>query len=172
MTLEQAAQLAETVSSLAILASLLFVALQLRQNGIISRAQARHSISEFALKLSQFRAQNADRLAKVHSTEELTNGDRLFRFWDHVQTLLHAETYFRHYELDLMPESHWNGYVRFIIGNISIPGFRQCWQEIGPGFSGDFAAWLDRLIAAQATKPEDAADRTTVSTLAPSAHPM
>jgi hypothetical protein len=151
MTLEQAAQVAETVSSLAILASLLFVGLQLRQNGIISKAQARHAISEFALKLSQFRAQNADRLAKVHSTEELTEGDRLFRFWDHVQTLLHAETHFRHYELGLMPGSHWSGYTRFVIDNISLPGFRECWQEIGPGFSTDFAEWLDRLIATQTT---------------------
>ena len=148
MTLEHAAQLAETVSSIAILLSLVFVAFQLRQSGIISKAQARHAISEFALEMSQFRADHADRIARVHGAGELTEGDRVFRFWDHAQTLLHAETYFRHYELGLMPESHWRGYTRFVVSNIPIPGFRECWQEIGRGFSEDFGAWLDGLIAA------------------------
>jgi hypothetical protein len=171
MSLEQAAQVAETVSSVAILLSLVFVAYQLRQSGIVSRAQARHAISEFALQLSQFRAQNADRLAKIHRTEDLTDGDPLFRFWDHTQTLLHAETYFRHYELGLMPDSHWNGYTRFVISNISLPGFRECWREIGPGFSSNFAARLDRLIAAQSTSQANRTGSAGAGMLASPAHP-
>lgn len=40
-------------------------------------------------------------LPKLESGAELTDGDRQFRYWSHVQLLLHAETYFHHHELGL-----------------------------------------------------------------------
>jgi len=54
-----------------------------------------------------------------------------------------------------MPGSHWSGYKRFIESNIALPGFRECWREIGRGFSEDFAAWMDGLIDAQPAAHSD-----------------
>jgi hypothetical protein len=148
MTLEQAASLGEAISSVAILVSLVFVVIQLRQSEVLNRAEARHSLSLFAYELSKFQAEHADRFAKVHSTEELSDGDRHFRYWGHMQLLLHAETYFRHFQLGLMPPNDWNGYVRFIRAYVPTPGFRECWADVAQGYSEDFSAWMNEQVAA------------------------
>ena len=46
-----------------------------------------------------------------------------------------------------MPEGHWHGYARFMTKYIQSPGFKEAWDDIGPGFSEDFAGWLDGLLA-------------------------
>ena len=103
MTLETWVQIAELIAAVAVVISLVYLALQVRQSNRVNSASARHAISEFAMQVSMFHAQHADRLAKVHSEQPLTEGDQLFRWWAHMQFFLHAETYHRQYELGLMP---------------------------------------------------------------------
>jgi hypothetical protein len=74
--------------------SIVYLAVQIRGNTKVVSAQARRTLSDFALRFSIFRAEHADRFAKVESGVELTNGDRVFQNWSHVQLLLHAETFF------------------------------------------------------------------------------
>lgn len=151
MTLEQLAQWSQIVASLAVFISLVFVGYELRMSTKVSGAQARHSLSHFAGEISRFKAEHADRLAKVHSPESqttsLTEGDRLFRFWDHVQALMHAETFFRHFQLGLMPQSHWDGYCRFFAGYVATPGFGECWRDMRETVAAEFAAWVDGRCA-------------------------
>jgi hypothetical protein len=94
-----------------------------------------------------FKAEHADRLAKVYGEAELDEGDRLFRWWNHMMVFLHAETYFRHHELGLMPASHWNGYVRYVTGYLGSPGVAEFWSDVGPAFSGEFSEWITELLA-------------------------
>lgn len=138
---------AEGVASIAVIASLIYLLLQVRQSNPVASASARHSISEFALQMSLFHAEHADRLAKVHGDGPLSDGDRLFRWWRHMQVFLHAETYYRHHELGLMPPEHWQGYVRFVEGYLETAGVHEFWADVGPAFSARFSAWIDRLLA-------------------------
>lgn len=147
MTFEQSAVLADVVSSVAILASLGFVVFQLRQAELLNRAKARHDISVFAHDLSKFQAEHADRFVKVYGNEPLSDADRHFRSWSHMQIYLHAETYFRHQQLGLMPPSHWSAYGRFIQGYAATPGFRDGWQDVRHAFADDYVAWMDRQMA-------------------------
>ena len=128
MTLEQAASLSEAISSIAILVSPVIVVIQLRQSERLNRAKARHDISVFAMDISKFQAEHADRFAKVYGAADLTRGDLHFRNWSHMQFFLHAETYFRHFQLGLMPSTHWNSYARFIRSYFATPGFRDAWE--------------------------------------------
>ena len=147
MGFEDWVRIAEGVASIAVIASLIYLALQVRQSNRVASASARHSISEFALNMSLFHAEHADRLAKVHGDGPLSDGDRLFRWWCHMQVFLHAETYYRHKELGLMPADHWNGYVRFVEGYLQTPGVVDFWADVGPSFSARFRAWVDQLLA-------------------------
>jgi len=63
MDLEQAYYLGELIGVIAIVGSLVFVGLQMRQTNRVNIAGARHSMSEFALKLISLQAEHADRLA-------------------------------------------------------------------------------------------------------------
>jgi len=98
-------------------------------------------------------------LAKIESGSELTEGDRRFQYWGHVQFLLHAETYFHHHELALMPDEHWCGYTKFMTRYIQSPGFKETWDDIGPAFSEDFARWLNSLINQPCCSPAISAER-------------
>ena len=146
MNLSDLANIAQIIAALGVVVSLIYLAAQIRGNTKVVSAQARHSISEFALRISTFRAEQADRFAKLESGLDLTEGDRQFRYWSHVQFLLHAETYFHHHELGLMPDEHWRGYARFMTRYVRSPGFKETWDDIGPAFSEDFVRWLDDLF--------------------------
>lgn len=152
MTFENYAILAELVASVAVVISLVYLAVQVRQGTRLSQAEARHAISEFALQFSMFNAEHADRLARVHGEGELSEGDLLFRWWNHMMVLLHAETYFRHHELGLMPASHWRGYRRYVTSYLRTPGVRQFWEDVGPAFSEDFSQWVTQLSKQQAAE--------------------
>ena len=147
MNLSDLANLSQIIAAVGVVISIAYLAVQIRGNTKVVSAQARYGLSEFALRFSIFRAEHADRFAKLESRVELTDGDRVFQYWSHVQLMLHAETYFHHHQLGLMPEGHWHGYARFMTKYIQSAGFREVWDDIGPGFSEDFAGWLDGLLA-------------------------
>jgi hypothetical protein len=146
MSLSNLANLAQIVAPIGVVISLIYLAVQISGNTKVASAQARHSISEFALRISIFRAEHADRFAKLDSGMALTEGDRQFRYWSHIQFMLHAETYFHHHELRLMPDEHWRGYEQFMTRYVQSPGFREVWDDIGSAFSEDFVRWINRLL--------------------------
>jgi hypothetical protein len=143
MTLQIYVAIAELVAAVAVVVSLIYLAVQVRQSNRVNSAAARHAISQFALDFSMFKAEHADRLAKVIEEKNLSPGDLQFRWWNHMQVFLHAETYYHHYELKLMPAKHWSGYVKYVQGYLETPGVREFWDDVGPAFSVDFSNWID-----------------------------
>ena len=146
MNLTDLANIAQIVAAAGVVISLVYLAVQIRGNTKVVSAQTRHTISEFVLRIAIFRAEHADRFAKLESGSNLTEGDRQFQYWSHVQFLLHAETYFHQYELGLMPDEHWRPYGRFWANYVNTPGFREAWDDIGPAFSENFGQWLNGII--------------------------
>ena len=150
MTLESWAYIAEIVGAVAVVASLIYVGIQIRDSNRVNQANARHNISEFALQVSIFNAGRADRLAaiqqKISESQELTGGEQTFQWWSHMNWMLHAETYYHHYELGLMPDGHWKGYVRYIEGYSTSPGFADFWGDVGPSFSRNFCIWMTEIV--------------------------
>ena len=158
MSLETIVIFSDLVAALAVVITLVYLAIQVRQSTRVNRAAARHSLSEFALELTKFRAEHADRWAKVMQNTNLTAGDIEFRNWNHMMLLLHAETYFHHYKLSLMPNNHWDRYAKFIVAALDAPGFTDYWEEVGFAFSKDFAAWMSHIIVtARHTKSAEVA---------------
>jgi hypothetical protein len=147
MSLEQYVLIAELVASIGVVVSLVYLAVQVRQAARVNSANARHAISQFALDFTMFKAEHADRLERVMTETNLGPGDATFRWWNHMMVFLHAETYFHHYELGLMPKKHWAGYVRYVRGYLDTPGVAEFWADVGEAFSVDFARWIDGLLA-------------------------
>ena len=78
MNLNDLANLGQIVGALGVIITLIYLAIQIRGNTKVASARARHALSEFVLRISIFRAEHADRLAKLESGAELTDGDRYF----------------------------------------------------------------------------------------------
>ena len=97
-----------------------------------------------------FNAEHSERVSllneKAREGLPLTEEEETFRFWNHTNFILHAETYYHHYELGLMPDGHWKGYVRFAEGYSTSPGFVEYWQDLGPAYSRNFYNWMTKIV--------------------------
>lgn len=150
MTLESWAYIAEIVGAVAVVSSLIYVGIQIRDSNRVNQANARHNISEFVLQVSMFNAGHADRIAeieqKISEGNDLTGAEKTFQWWSHMNLMLHAETYYHHYELGLMPDGHWKGYVHYVEGYSTAPGFADFWGEVGHAFSRNFSNWMTEIV--------------------------
>ena len=150
MELEQIYYVAELVGVVAIIFSLVFVGLQMRQSNKVNMASARHSLSEHALELITFQATHADRIAKIGRERHLEEGDAYFLENLYRMTFQLAENYHTQYQLGLMPEEHWNGFSQFIEDAVRRRRATDYWQRFKGHYGGDFATWVDGLVS---TKP-------------------
>ena len=80
MNLSDLANLSQIIAAVGVVISIAYLAVQIRGNTKVVSAQARYGLSEFALRFSIFRAEHADRFAKLESGVELTDGDRVFQY--------------------------------------------------------------------------------------------
>lgn len=103
MTLENWAYIAEIIGAIAVVASLLYVGIQIRDSNRVNQANARHNISEFVLQVPLFNASQADRIAaiqeKIDAGGALSAAEQTIQWWSHMNFVLHAETYYHDYEL-------------------------------------------------------------------------
>lgn len=146
MSIQELGSLGEFVAALATIATLIYLALQIRANTRATSAQSRHAISDFARNICEFRAVHADRIAAIEAAEELSRADEEFLFWINLQMLLHGETYFHHHEMGLLPPSHWRSYHNYMRGFLPGKGVAACWAKTGASFPAEYRAWIDGLL--------------------------
>ena len=138
--------IAESIGVVGVIVSLIYLAIQLKENTNIARSQSRQSISEFVQKFAEIRTTHADRMAKLQSSTDLTDADREFLTWIHCQILLLGEMYHYQFHLGLMPESHWRPFVKFFKGYSTTLGFRDAWQVFEENFAEEFRDWVQKEI--------------------------
>ena len=138
--------IAETIGVVGVIVSLIYLAIQLKENTNIARSQSRQSISEFIQKIAEIRTTHADRMAKLQSSTDLTDADREFLTWIHCQVLLLGEMYHYQFHLGLMPASHWRPFVKFFKGYSTALGFRDAWQVFEENFAEEFRDWVQKEI--------------------------
>lgn len=146
MDLEQAYYLGELIGVIAIVGSLVFVGLQMRQTNRVNIAGARHSMSEFALKLISLQAEHADRLAHISDAETLSSGDIIFLESVHRMVFQMAENYQLHQKMGLMPEDHWKGFVAYLRDYCAGRGVTEFWEKYSDHYGREFAILIDGLI--------------------------
>lgn len=137
---------AEVVGGIGVIVTLFYLSIQIRGSNRIASAQSRQSMSEFASAISRFRAENADRYAMLATKEKLTDGDREFQYWSHMQMLVYGETHFHQFQLGLMPESHWKGFANFLKSYIQSSGFEDFWRQEGESFADDYSKWINEQL--------------------------
>lgn len=147
MNWEAVGAVAEGIGGLGVILTLVYLSLQIRGSNRVARAQSRQSMSEFAMGISRFRAEHADRYARIKDGENLSPGDKEFVYWSHMQMITYGEAYFQLFQLGLMPESHWSGYSRWIDEYVNEPDFEEFWRSDNTSFSEDYAKWIDQKLA-------------------------
>lgn len=139
--------IAEGIGGLGVILTLVYLSLQIRGSNRVAKAQSRQYLSEFAMGISRFRAEHADRYARLDSGEALSPGDRLFIYWSHMQMMTYGEAYFELFQLGLMPDSHWTGYSNWIDDYVKGRDFDAFWLSDSSSFSEDYRQWIDQKLA-------------------------
>ena len=157
MALEQWSFLAQIASALAVIASLLFVGVQLRQATSAIRATSSQAHSALYTDLVRSIIDNQD-FARVWSIgltrpNELTEPE-----W--VRFVAYASALFRLYESSRvqwlngrLDEEHWRTVERQATDFGHLPGLKIAWELRGHWFSKEFRHWFEGLAPEEAARP-------------------
>jgi hypothetical protein len=157
MTLEQWAFVAQIISAVAVIASLIFVGFQLKQATAAIRATSSQAHSSLYTDLVQSIIDNAD-FARLWSTG-LSEPKKLAED-EWIRFVAYASALFRLYESSRvqwlngrLDEEHWHTIERQSADFGHLPGLKVAWGLRGHWFSPEFRAWFEGLAPAEAPKP-------------------
>ena len=149
MTLEQASLVAQIVSALAVIASLIFVGVQLNQATAAIRASSSQAHAGLYTELVHSIIDNAD-FARIWSIG-LTDPKGLNEE-EWVRFVAYASALFRQYESSRvqwqkgrLDDEHWHTVQEQATSFSHLPGLEAAWKLRGHWYSPDFRAWFENL---------------------------
>jgi len=160
MTLSDLASLATFVSGIAVLVSLVYLAVQVRQSRKHTAAQISHSRVDTGVESQRMIVADpvvADLLLRGAQGSQSLNGADGLRFQIFVtNVLIVAEDEFRQYKDRLISEEGHRGFVKRFSRIFEHPGYRAMWALLRDGFEADFQATVDPLVEeGRRTGPRD-----------------
>jgi hypothetical protein len=166
MSLSDLASLATFVSSVAVLASLFYLAQQIRQNTKHSQAliqQGRAArITETALRLAELRAED-DGIDNCFAGEPEVDSKALGRFFTVCRAIFASgEDSFYQHGRGLMDEQTFASFEASLRGTMSrSPGLTASWLMYRDSYEPDFRAYMDRILGSITPLDGDPASRTS-----------
>ena len=151
MTLEQYAYLAEIIGAIAVIASLLYLAVQIRQNNAQDRATARYAfvgtMSEINLSIVRDKSVASIFRRGLESTEDLDDDEQL-QLWMLIGQC--GNTWSVMYELyqeRMLPESQWWVVRKDILSLFASKGGSTFWELFGAdAFEPSFVEFVNSLL--------------------------
>ena|SRR5689334_22036500 len=149
MTLEQWSFIAQIVSAIAVIASLIFVGFQLRRATSAIRATSSQAHSALYTDLVRSIIDNA---AFAHAWSVGLKDPKGISEAEWVQFVAYASALFRLYETSRvqwlngrLDDEHWHTIERQAADFGHLPGLQLAWQLRGHWFSKEFRAWFEAL---------------------------
>ena len=142
---------AELLGALGVIASLFYVASQIRRNSSALEASTNQAVSDSTQQRLLAPAQNpslAAALANSRSNfDELTPTENVqVTFFDRATFRGIQNVFFQHRQ-GLLSEDAWRDYEGIIRNNLSRPDVPVWWRTERDTFDEEFAAYVDRLLA-------------------------
>jgi hypothetical protein len=151
MTLADLANIGQVIGALAVIASLIFVGLQVRQNTKATRATALQMNADYWL--SYFTMLADKQFSEIHSKGALgrveLEGAQFGQFFFLCRaTFMRCENQHHQYLSGLLDDDAYRGYEATIREQIAaFPGVRAMWQLVKHTYGTEFVEFLDRQIA-------------------------
>lgn len=149
MTLEDASFISQIVAAFTVIASLVFVGMQLRQNTKSVRSATSVAHSELLIQLGSF-AFGSDDGARIwrlglQGLDHLTDNERV-RFIAFISTLMRFFEATRVQWLNgQLDKAHWHSTEHQAMGLASQPGITQWWEVRSHWHSDEFRSWFSSL---------------------------
>jgi hypothetical protein len=152
MILEQIASIASIIASAAVVISLIFIGLQLRQNAHLTRMAAAQT-SAMLLSENYGRVVEDPSLAELLTRSEIKSIDDFSRA-DRLRLSNFLSISFRHYEVlhihrryGIFEEELWLGSKTRLQATLQSPTIRQWWDSTRHVYSKSFVGFVDELCA-------------------------
>jgi hypothetical protein len=157
MSLSDLASIGSLVSGVAVLGSLIYLALQVRQTDRNQQAAIRHSRSTRHVDINLARADPALINAWQHgmrNPDKLTETE-LAQFLTMCRANFYAlEDAFYQHEEGLLNEDAWATVLATNRSLIGIPGYRVAWKAgVRRGYAGRFRVFMDEIVARASLEP-------------------
>src|SRR5215469_4230 len=151
MSLTQMASLSSTVSAVALVASVIYASIQIRQNtrAVLASAfqQVVNSFAEISFEISKDKTLVALYLRGGQEFASFEELERLQYRLLLLSLLRRAENVFFQTEIRMLHSDHWSGMRSSIKTIVASQGARCCWLEIKSRFNPTFVTFIDSLIA-------------------------
>jgi hypothetical protein len=144
---ETGAAIAEIFAAVAVIASLIYLAAQIRQNNELLRSESRQALVTNDVTSLSANFQNADVFAKYVAESELSSEDQLRLSFMFALDLRNREFEYFQYTNGILDEQTWLAYRHVILINHSTGLDRMWWDKIGRGIVDPaFAKLVDELL--------------------------
>jgi hypothetical protein len=150
MTLETAGVIAEIIAAIAVLISLWYLAIQLRQNTELQRAQLEVQLGITWAELHDNMIQQPN-LARAYDLaaenwKEISDEDVRTYLWSVAKSFHILEGMFRQHQRGLLADDVWAPYEQYILGVLQIDAVMGWWQSDGSLTSIEFQTHVDNLL--------------------------
>ena len=151
MSILELGALGEFIGSIGVIASLIYLAVQIRQNSVSSKAQAVQSASDIMINLSlELADESWTELINRASDhfDALPPGERGRIGWLWFAVMRGTETLYRHYLEGNVDEQTWETYATAVQHNARMSGFRRWWRSVSGTytFARDFDDFVTDIV--------------------------
>src|SRR5262245_49600591 len=148
MTVADITAVSEFVGMIGVIASLVFVGMQVRQNTIAVRAQVHQDITNSYLAVAETLTSHASAFANgITATPEsfaaLSDEDKLIYFGVIFGFFKHFENMHSQFERGLIDRDSWTAWSEHILMYYRQPGVQLWWALRGPAFAPRFREFLE-----------------------------
>ncbi|MEX2240168.1 MAG: hypothetical protein WD775_05685 [Burkholderiales bacterium] len=156
MSLTELGGLGDLVASFGVIATLIFLALQMRQNTKAVRLGTSHAVTAELQGMFSLLASDqglAEILVEAGHKTELKGSTRI-RYWTFTSNLLriYENAYLLKRE-NSISEAHWSGMTRLMIDYKSMAAFSGYWEDRKHWLSDEFRGYMDAEIIPAPPKP-------------------
>jgi hypothetical protein len=157
MNWEAIGAVGEIVGAIAVVVTIGYLAVQIRQNTRSVLAATHHSSARAATETQNVFAQSNDvaRIFRVGSREleELT-GDERQRFHAMLLSIFlwYEDAFFQHQQ-SMIDREVWEGRQRHLLGQLKLPGITSWWARSSEFFARSFVSYIEQL--SQQTMPAE-----------------
>jgi hypothetical protein len=143
--------IAELVAAIGVVASLVYVGFQIRQNTLSVTASAHRAINDKFIRVNEFVGQDAETIKAFlvgrERIEELDEVDRGRFITVMMNILQHFEDVFYQHRKGLLEDQYWERIERMIGFYVTEPGVQAFWNIFRGWSTEDFSQYLDSRFA-------------------------
>jgi len=157
MDIQDWGAIGDLVGGVAVVATLIYLALQIRQNTIAVRLSTLHDVKDAISEVNLLAAEQGD-LAEIlvkgfQDLDQLSGAPRArFYTWFH-NLFLGYENLYLQYLAGALDPSHWSGMAQHMKDVSSVPGIQAWWADRAPWFTEEFRNYWENEVSPAPTHP-------------------